>query len=372
MDWLSSIGSIFSGVVDSIGSIGKLFSADWWKGQTGSGLTSAQIEQNNFNAMEAAKARAFNSQEAAAQRAWQEQMDNTKVQRSVADMQAAGINPAMMMGGSGATATTPSGAAASGPAAAGSSPSNPSDRLSSMLEIAFAQQRYKLNQAQIKNVEANTDLTKAEEASAAASARDSNASASEREINARFLEETFEDRRESIRLQNNLSDAEISKVHGEVERLGFEMRKLSEEAATEYSKRILNFASANLFNAQSRQIVALTPYLQSYYDAKSTEALAHARQCAVSAAYQQGLIDSGMIEAAVRQANASAAADESIPTLNQAKEHYTKVQEALESGNKAALTYLTGMNGFDKVDFYFADFLDKMESLTGLVKNLRK
>lgn len=138
---------------------------DMYNSISGAGLTSAEIEQNQFNASEAAKARDFSAEQAQLQRDWQTQMDNTKVQRSVADMQAAGMNPAMMMGGAGVTASTPSGAMPSAPAASGSGGSrNGAAGLSALMDALFAKQRFDLNKAQIRliNSEANKTDTEAD------------------------------------------------------------------------------------------------------------------------------------------------------------------------------------------------------------------
>lgn len=69
---------------------------------TGAGLTDAQKEANAFSSEEAEKDRTF-----------QEMQRATQFQTSVKDMKAAGVNPALIYGGSGVTAGTTGGASAS-------------------------------------------------------------------------------------------------------------------------------------------------------------------------------------------------------------------------------------------------------------------
>lgn len=268
----SSRNGPLGGFIDAFG---QATLGDLHRSLTGSGLTGAEIESNQFNAEQAQLAWERSEQSAQNQRDWQEQMDNTKVQRSVADMNAAGVNPAMMMGGAGVTASTPSGAAASAPAASAGASRRGTASLDSLMNLAMIGQRFKESNAQISLLNSEAYRNRAEAANV--------------EKNTSWLD--------SIN-QTSIAEAQ-SRIH-----------KNYEEATTEQSKRENYAADTLLKSANTEQVRTLLPYQVAYTEAKTYHEKVAAMKDAVHAAYEQGLIDSGYIEASVRQLSASASESE--------------------------------------------------------------
>lgn len=100
------------GYTDATGALGNKFTGnlDWQRSEY------QRLQNNAYNAQQAAIGREFEASEAQKARDWSERMSNTAYQRAAADMKASGINPVAMLGGA-QSAGTPTASTAHGVAA---------------------------------------------------------------------------------------------------------------------------------------------------------------------------------------------------------------------------------------------------------------
>lgn len=158
-------GGFFSGI------------SNWWKKVTGSGTTTAQKEANAYASREAELNRLWQSIEADINRrfqskeaeiAYQRQVDFYNTYQSPSAMvqqyKDAGLNPALMAGGSVGQSSVPSSSSPSGSMPSSvSSPSghvdsgDPSGVLRFVMDLLGFRSRLKLQDAETENIKANTD-----------------------------------------------------------------------------------------------------------------------------------------------------------------------------------------------------------------------
>ncbi len=256
--------------------------------------------QNNFNAKQAQKARE-----------WNEEMDSTKYQRTVADMKAAGVNPALAMDGG---VTTQAGSNAT---AQGATPAYMN--LSSMANMVQAFSQARLNNEEANRIKTDTDLKKAQIAYYGAFTTKITAETIGISINNQYLDTYNQLRNEGMEKANQLTDASINEVNQNIEKMKAEIDLAIKQAKTEEERVRLMITQEALNKANADQINRLTPYLEKYYSAQTEQAQASAKLMLVQAAYQQGLIDEGMIEASVKEKYGNANAAEARAMLDEAR-----------------------------------------------------
>lgn len=277
--FLNDLGDLGIPLVSSVANMAVgLLGSKLQKGLVNNHMSGAEREAFNLSAQEAQKARD-----------WNLQMDNTKYQRQVADMQSAGINPALAMNGGVSTQAT------SNVTANASTQQAP---MMSVVDLATTA-------ANLKNLQAQRDLIDAQ-------ARLANANAEGTEIANRYR-----DRLElaiAVGQENaaNLTKVEADQINQNIEESKARVKKILAEADTEEEKQNALRAQALLDQANAEQIKALTPVLVELKKAETNEAKARAAEAFARAAYQQGLIDSGYIEALARQQGANADEAEAI------------------------------------------------------------
>lgn len=249
-------------------SIGSLFNLDGLSGLfgalanriTGSELTGAEREQN-----------AFNAQQAEIDRQFQADMSNTAFQRGVADMRAAGVNPALAIGQGGAS--TPSGSAAAGSGAGGF------NSMSDLMQLAMIKPTIEQMKTQNRVLEQNADTARMNAETNRESVNvDRGKLENERERTSisRLLADN------TIRLGDNtirLTDSQIESIHQNIaeseSRINLQGMELLAKQL-DYRFDVQTFEDRKSVIAQELLYKAVSmsnlKHLSSYYDAMSNEA----------------------------------------------------------------------------------------------------
>lgn len=319
-----------------------------------------QVAQNAFNASEAEKARAFNSNEAKLAYERSLEADSTKYQRTVADMASAGVNPMMAVSnGAGSSVAAP---AATGPAASGASVnlgnlvSALAAKKQALIQEKVANADIAVKQSQKENIDADTNLKKQSESESSSRQRGI-------DLDNMIKEYTQQERVESVKLDNDLKKANRDLIYGKLDEAIANMQLRIKEAATEEERRLLVIAERNLKSATAWQIYQLTPSLKALNEAKTQEAKGAAAASFAHAAYEQGLIDNGYIDAVVKKAKAEAGSAVD-------RELIDDIQAAIRTGDwsKVATAEEAGSNILESILSGLTIVVDNLNPLGGLLK----
>lgn len=240
----------------------------------------------------------FNAKQAQIAREWNQEMDNTKYQRQVADMKAAGVNPALAMNGG---VTTQAGSNAT---AQGATPAYMN--LSSMANMVQALSQARLNESQAKNVDTDTKV-KEKQADYYSTLKDKEAALLVGiNIDNQYKDQFWQLNIKGKQLENNLTDAKVSETYQNIEKMKSEINVNIAKAATEEERVKLMVTQELLNKANANRVWALLEYEKNYMSATTEQAKANATLMLTQAAWQKGLIDEGAIQATVKKLYAEA------------------------------------------------------------------
>lgn len=252
MSWISNFikkngGDLLTGGLSSVASMAT-------------GLLSNSINVSQQRKMQSEQ-NAFNAQQAQISREWNEQMDNSKYQRQIADMQQAGVNPALAMNGGVSTQAT------SNATASAANVQAPRVDLTSAVQMAMQSQQLRMQRdlvdSQVKKNEAEANKTNVET-----------------EWYGKLSDAQIQ--KLSADAQKALSDINVNdstiEVNGKrIQLFDTEMDKNQKESA-------LKVAQTSLANLDAERLRKIMPYVQAYEEAQiayTTAKTDESRQAAI-------------------------------------------------------------------------------------------
>lgn len=221
---------------------------------------------------------------------WQASREDNAYQRSVADMQSAGLNPALMYSNS-----------AGGPSASSAGSQAPSG-ISDLLQLAMLPLQMQATKAEIGATEAQAAKDNAE------AARTVQQTSFEKDYQPLLLE--------ARQVGNDLTRAERNQINANLDRIAADIQKIQAETHTEETRQQLNIAESVLRNAEASQIIQLMPYRQALMEAQTDNERAQAALAAVNRMYQQRILNSDYLDNMFSAMRAQASSSESKAALD--------------------------------------------------------
>lgn len=240
-------------------------------------------EQQQFNADEAQKARD-----------WNLEMDNTKYQRTVADMQAAGVNPALAIDGHLSTNAT------SNAQAQAESGVNAITQLAALAGQMRIQTQQLKQEKELKSRELDIKQQEAD-----AKVKNTNAQTDLLEIEKEYKRKEKDLQIESYEAQNNLTRKQANEIDERIKNIKASTDLLISQAATETEKQLLIQSQAALAGANAYEIMSLLPYKQNLMDAQTENQRAAAGLALIEKMWKKELIDGGFLKTMIKLQDAS-------------------------------------------------------------------
>lgn len=305
--------------------------------QEESGIDMSDVKRNVSNSdrlegvgMASSDIQAFLANQISAdkQMAFQERMASTEWQRGVADMQAAGLNPALAYGQGGNSA--PAGASADASATVFNGRQTTLNAIQGfmgqLMELVKVPLEMMETKANIANMYAQNENLRQQNLLLGTQTRKTAAEAKGVEI-----ENKYRDKQKAAEAQSaEETTANIIKNREFIEE---QINVKKQEAKTEAQRTALTMWQAGMAKANKEQVEALTPELVAYQRAATAAQRQQAAKAAVDTAYQQRLLDSGYIDKMLQELQTNIEKNKSAKDYQDAMRALQEWKNAVRNGH---------------------------------------